>query len=161
MKATTFTSRARAAATVSLAAMILAVPTAHAAEPSRACLVAADNTMECFPNERALDAAHPELNAKEAPGASPSAACSSSVRLYTATNYGGSVYVYTARQQVINLQSGIDNQTSSYKIGACGATFYENASLGGAMYPGSTSANASSTSMNSGWDNRVSSIWIA
>jgi len=56
---------------------------------------------------------------------------------------------------------GIDNAVSSYKVGACSATFFDGAGGGGSIYPGYTGAGAQYSSMVSGWDNRLGSIWIA
>jgi hypothetical protein len=92
----------------------------------------------------------------------PLAACSSSLRLYRSTSYGGAVLQLTTRNTYINLSGyGFDNDTSSYKVGACSAGFYDGSGGGAPTYPGSTGANASATSMVSGWDNRVSSVYIA
>ena len=38
--------------------------------------------------------------------------------------------------------------------------FYDGASGGTPLYPGTTTANSSATSMLAGWDNRVSSVYI-
>jgi hypothetical protein len=54
-----------------------------------------------------------------------------------------------------------DNVTSSYVVGACAATFYDGAGGGAPVYPGGTGAFASSSVMTSGWDNRVSSVYIS
>lgn len=88
--------------------------------------------------------------------------CSITLRLYRSASYAGGVIAFDTRGVVVNLSTyGFDNDTSSYKTGACNATFWENANGGGAVYPGLTVANVSSPSMVAGWDNRVSSIAIA
>jgi len=121
--------------------------------------------VECFRTERQLLVAHPELVAEVAPTVNtevmPASACSSSLRLYRSTGYGGSALYLTTRSVVQNLSSfGFDNDTSSYRVGACSAAFYSGANLSGSQYPGSTGANASASSMASGWDNVVSSVII-
>jgi len=89
------------------------------------------------------------------------AACSTSLRLYDGTNYSTPVLSLSSRGVWTNLSSyGFDNRTSSYRVGACAAYFAENASGGGSWYPGNTAAGAQSSSMLSGWDNRVSSIYL-
>jgi hypothetical protein len=114
----------------------------------------------CYRSEAALDRA--TAVAAQSIEMTPLAACASSLRLYRSTSYGGSVLQLTARGTFINLSSfGFSNDTSSYRVGACSASFYDGSSGGAPTYPGSTSANASATSMVTGWDNRVSSIYIS
>jgi hypothetical protein len=91
----------------------------------------------------------------------PMATCSSSLRLYRAPSYGGSVLYLTNRGTYIDLSSyGFDNDTSSYRVGACDSNFYAGSNGGTPLYPGPTSANSSAASMLSGWDNVVSSVYI-
>ncbi len=114
----------------------------------------------CYRSEAAMDRAG--AVAVSSGGVVPLATCSSSLRLYRSTSYGGAVLQLTTRGTYINLSGyGFDNDTSSYKVGACSSGFYDGASGGAPTYPGSTSANASATSMVSGWDNRVSSVYIS
>ena len=87
--------------------------------------------------------------------------CSTSLRLYKNTSFGGTVLALSQRGIGIPLASyGFDNVTSSYKIGACSSTFFDGA-IGSTTYPGNTSAGAQATSMLSGWDNRVSTVYIS
>ncbi len=123
------------------------------------------DSVECYRTEPELLAAHPELVADVAfgldSGVVAAAACSSSLRLYRLTGYGGSALYLTTRSVVQNLSSfGFDNDTSSYRVGACSAAFYSGANLSGSQYPGSTGANAAASSMAGGWDNLVSSVII-
>ena len=121
--------------------------------------------VECFRTEAQLLAAHPELGAAvgisaytEAVAAS---ACSSSLRLYRTSGYTGGALYLTTRSVVHNLSSfGFDNDTSSYRVGACASAFYSGANLSGSQYPGSTVAYASASSMVGGWENVVSSVII-
>jgi hypothetical protein len=81
--------------------------------------------------------------------------------LYRSTSYGGAVLQLTTRYTYINLSGyGFDNDTSSYRVGACAAYFYDGTNGGGSVYPGSTGAGVSASSMVSGWDNRISSVYI-
>lgn len=121
---------------------------------AHACAELGDS-VECFRTEPELLAAHPELVAGVAfgvdSGVVAAAACSSSLRLYRSTGYGGSALYLTTRSVVQNLSSfGFDNDTSSYRVGACSAAFYSGANLSGSQYPGSTGANASASSMAGG-----------
>ncbi|HYN31970.1 MAG TPA: hypothetical protein VES40_05045 [Ilumatobacteraceae bacterium] len=114
----------------------------------------------CYRSEAAMDRAT-AVSARSTE-ITPLAACSSSLRLYRSTSYGGSVLQLTTRYTYINLSGyGFENDTSSYKVGACSAGFYDGSGGGAPAYPGNTGANASATSMVSGWDNRVSSVYIA
>lgn len=124
--------------------------------------------VECFRTESALLDAYPGLVDSKPTGnsarnvLSASSTCSSSLRLYRSTSYAGGVLYLTTRLVTFNLSSyGFDDDTSSYVVGACSASFYSAANLGGSLYPGSTVAYASSASMLSGWNDVVSSVIIS
>jgi hypothetical protein len=123
-------------------------------------------TTECFRTEKELDqylAAEPSQDASRAFGDIViQSVCSTSLKLYANTSFGGTVLALSTRFAVLNLSTwSFDNITSSYKVGACSATFYDGANAGVPSYPGNTSAGASATSMQSGWDNRVSSVYVS
>lgn len=89
------------------------------------------------------------------------AACGSSLRLYDGTSYTGASLFLNSRAVVHNLANfGFDNRTSSYQIGACDSDFFSGSNGSGSVYPGNTNAGASATSMLSGWNNVVSSVYI-
>ena len=89
------------------------------------------------------------------------AVCSTTVRLYSGTFFGGTVLAISIRASVVNLSTwSFSNVTSSYQIGSCPATFYDGANAVPPVYPGGTLAGASATVMWTGWDNRVSSLYI-
>lgn len=89
-------------------------------------------------------------------------ACSPSVKLYPNTSFGGTVLSLSTQGVVVNLSTyGVDNTTSSYKVGGCNSIFYDGANGAAPVYPGSTAAGATASSMSSGWDNRISSIFIS
>lgn len=88
-------------------------------------------------------------------------ACTNFLRLYTGSNYSGAVLAISSRFTFLNLSGyGFNNSTSSYRVGACPAAFYDGNSGGGAIYPGATHEYAWGPSMLSGWDNRISSIYM-
>ena len=88
------------------------------------------------------------------------AACGTNLVLFSGTAYSGSQLYLSARGQFIGLSAyGFDNITSSYQVGACSARFYEGGG-GSTQYPGSTSAGTWSSTMVSGWDNRISTVYI-
>lgn len=122
-------------------------------------------TTQCYDSESEMDAAlRPGVaGARGFTGGGPSmlAACSSSVRLYTGTSYTGTVLSITIRFTFLTLSTyGFNNVTSSYKIGACGSSFYDGDAGTGSVYPGTTAANVQYPSMVTGWNDRISSIYI-
>ncbi|MDX2342893.1 MAG: hypothetical protein QNL12_03790 [Acidimicrobiia bacterium] len=140
-----------------------------------ACMVwpEAVDTPECFRTEAEMDKRIAELE-RQLPQAEADIRqtlgsatmgvtyCSSSVRLYDGTSYTGAVLYLRGRQVWYNLvDSGFNQKTSSFKIGACSAYFADLAGGTGDWYPTSqTQAYDVATSMASGWDNDVSSVWI-
>lgn len=129
-----------------------------------ACLVwDTESVVECFRTEAELIERADELErSRAAGGAAASSSCSTSLKLYDGTSYTGSaLYLYT-RTQWINLSNyGWANRTSSFKVGACSSYFADYPNGGGSWYPTShTQAWDQSASMISGWNNRVSSVYM-
>lgn len=120
-------------------------------------------TTSCFRTEAEMDVAAAATGGDvQSVGIAPQVACVSSLKLYRSASFTGSVLQLTTRGTYINLSTyGFDNDTSSYQVGACTAYFYDGASGGTPLYPGATGANSSAASMLTGWDNRVSSVYIA
>jgi hypothetical protein len=88
--------------------------------------------------------------------------CGSSLRLYSDADYGGSVLSLTVGGIWLELAGyGFDGVTSSYSIGACNSYLADGEGGGGDWYPGATSAGASSAGMLAGWDDLLSSVYIA
>jgi hypothetical protein len=130
---------------------------------ARACVVARTaGVVECFRDQAGLLARESELQTQIA--ASPeiaAASCSSPLRLYADASYGGRELDFYDRGYWQNLSDwGFDNQTSSYKVGACGVYLADYANGGGSWYPGNTGAGAGAATMVSGWNDRVSSLYI-
>lgn len=136
-----------------------------------ACLVWPDqlDAPECFATEAELakraasieaDAVtqHLEESATVARGAN----CSGYLKLYDGTSYTGSALWLRGRVQWFNLASfNFDQKTSSFKVGPCSAYFADLASGGGSWYPTSnTQAYDVASTMLSGWNNDVSSLYI-
>lgn len=118
---------------------------------AQACAITPTEAI-CFDTERELDS-HLNVGLQ--------ADCGTSVRLYAGTSYGLPVLSITQRLTWRNLaSSGFDNRTRSYKIGACAAAFAKDSNGGGGYYPGSTRAGAQSSTMLSGWDSQVSSVYL-
>lgn len=129
---------------------------------AQACLVSeAASVVECFRDRAGLQARETQLQAQLASPATASASCSSPLRLYADSSYGGRELDFYDRGYWQNLSDwSFDNQLSSYKIGPCAAHLAENANGGGSWYPGTTSAGHNEPVMQSGWSDRVSSIYI-
>lgn len=134
---------------------------------ARACVVwDGDSVVECFRTEAALlehiTARGESLDATATELETLASSCSSSLRLYDGTGYTGSVLYVYQRTVWINLADyGFSNRTSSYKIGACSSYFADYANGGGSWYPTSdTEAWDMASTMISGWNDRVSSVYI-
>ncbi|MFL5962176.1 MAG: hypothetical protein ACJ757_04710 [Gaiellaceae bacterium] len=83
------------------------------------------------------------------------------MRLFADANYGGRELDFYDRGYWQNLSTwGFDNQLSSYMVGACGVYLADFSNGGGSWYPGNTSAGHHEPGMLSGWNDRVSSIYI-
>lgn len=88
--------------------------------------------------------------------------CASTLRLYSGISYTGSVLALSTQGAVINLSTyGFSNATTSYKVGACSSIFYDGASGSGSVYPGYTGAGAQYPNMVTGWNDRISSVFIS
>ncbi len=89
--------------------------------------------------------------------------CASSLKLYDGLGFSGSALYLHQRTTWINLSDyGWANRTSSYKVGACSSYFADLANGGGDWYPTSyTQAYDQATSMISGWNNRISSVYLS
>ncbi len=128
-------------------------------DQATACDVQPDSTI-CYRTETAMDTALDA--ARSATSFVTLTSCSTSLRLYDGTSYTGAVLNLSTRATVLNLSLyGFDNLTSSYKVGGCDSDFYSAANLGGSLYAGSTSAGSQASSMLSGWNNVVSSVYIS
>ncbi|MEX1279546.1 MAG: hypothetical protein AB1Z57_05270 [Acidimicrobiia bacterium] len=128
-----------------------------------ACHVAQEG-VTCFRTEAAMDQWLAETRSQDAEtGPAPaSASCSGNLRLYDGASYSGTVLNLSTRQTWLNLSAyGFDQRTSSYKVGPCSASFADLANGGFPRYPSYlTEAHDQSTSMLSGWNNDVSSVYI-
>lgn len=121
---------------------------------ANACNVT-DTGVVCFRTEAAMERA-----ITETPPTGRAANCSTSLRLYDGTSHTGAVISLSTRSSVVSLSAyGFDNRTSSYRVGACSTSLYNG--IGTSQYGGNTSANASATSMASGWNNVISSVVIS
>lgn len=131
-----------------------------------ACLIWNDaGVVECFRTEEALDARVAQIEqglGLDGSESGRSSWCSGYIRLYDGTYYSGSVLYLRDRSQWLNLSGfGFSNRTSSFKISACAAYFADGDWGGGSWYPTSgTQAWDVAPFMASGWNDRVSSVYI-
>lgn len=137
-----------------------------------ACWVDEDGAATCYRTEKDMDAAIVAAGGDLGyPAARPDredlangarmASCSSSLRLYRNNSYSGGTLYLTQRYSWINMSwYGFDNDTSSYRVGACSTTFRSGSYGGGTTYWGGTGAYNSRSSMT-GWNNVLSSVRIS
>jgi hypothetical protein len=112
-----------------------------------------DGSAVCYRSETEMNKAIAAIPVSRA------SSCTSSLRLYDGTGRTGAVVNLSTRMTTLTLSTfGFDNRTSSYRIGGCSAILYSG--IGSGSYGGNTAANASASSMLSGWDNTVSSVYI-
>ena len=129
--------------------------TSRARPEIQACHVT-ETTVDCYRSEADMKVALSEAS----PTAVLAANCGSTLRLYDGTSHTGAVLSLSQRGSILSLSTyGFDNRTSSYRVGACSSTFYNG--IGTSPHPGNTAANASATSMPSGWNNVISSVYIS
>ncbi|HEY0604231.1 MAG TPA: hypothetical protein VGD58_15030 [Herpetosiphonaceae bacterium] len=139
---------------------------------AQACVVwETADASECFRSEAQLEAHTAKINDEINTGtrqvngeAGTMAACSSYLRIYEHTSWGGRVLQFADRGVWQNLSGwGFSDETSSYRVGACSANLAEHFNGSGLWYPGATSAGSSSSCMCAGstnWNDRVSSIRV-
>ena len=121
----------------------------------QACHVT-ETTVDCYRSEAEMTDAWGETFSVAVLAAN----CGTTLRLYDGTSHTGAVLSLSQRGSSLSLSTyGFDNRTSSYRVGACSSTFYNG--IGSSPYPGNTAANASATSMLSGWNNVISSVYIS
>ena len=131
---------------------------------AQACMVWRDiDVVECFRTEKAMDQRIAEIEATlVTDGAAADAQCSGSMRLYKDSGYNGQVLYIRDRLQWINLSGySFSNETSSFKIGPCSTYLADGFWGGGSWYPTSQSqAWDVAPNMASGWNDRISSVYI-
>lgn len=130
---------------------------------AKACVVYGGGTVECFRDGAGLLARETQLETTRM-AAAPTAAtatCSTPLRLFADSSYGGRELDFYDRGYWQNLSTwSFDNQLSSYKVGGCGVYLADFANGGGSWYPGNTSPGHNEPVMSSGWNDRISSIYI-
>jgi len=137
---------------------------------AQACLIWSDlDVHECYRTEREMDLRIAELEPQKMTRNTGGVAqtietttCSGYLKLYDGTSYVTPVLYLHDRFVWLNLSVyGFDQRTSSYRVGPCYAYFADLTNGGGSWYPTSlTQAYDQSSSMISGWNNDVSSVYI-
>lgn len=126
-------------------------------EGATACWIADDGN-SCYDSRAEMWADHGQPLGRGLGGPILFANCSSAVELFDGTAFGGSSIALATRGSWLALSTwGFSGITSSYSIGACAATLADAST----SYPGSTGAGASASTMTSGWNNRVTRVYIA
>jgi hypothetical protein len=94
-------------------------------------------------------------------GAAPDVACSTPLRLYDGTSLTGTFVSVSTRGSWINLSSlSFDNRTSSFKVGACSVELASASGGGGALYEHCLSPGCEEDTMDPGWNNVISSVFL-
>jgi hypothetical protein len=129
-------------------------------EQAQACVVLRRaGLVECF---RTLAQAQARADTITPQYAAAGFSCSYPLRIFEHSNYGGRQLLFFDRGYWQNLSDyGFNDQLSSYIVGACYTYLAEHAGGGGAFYPGPRSAWSGVPWLQAGWDNRMSSIYMA
>ena len=129
-------------------------------EQAQACIVLRQaGLVECF---RTLAQAQARADTITPQYAAAGYSCSYPLRIFEHSNYGGRQLLFFDRGYWQNLPDyGFNDQLSSYIVGACYTYLAEHAGGGGAFYPGPRSAWSGVPWLQAGWDNRMSSIYMA
>lgn len=115
----------------------------------------------CYRSEKELSAAARRRASSSSAVGTMALYCGSSLKLYDGISYTGNMLALNLRFTPLNLSAyGFDNVTTSYKVGACDVELYAGPNLTGSTYPGNTAVYAQSSSMSTGWNNLVSSVYI-
>lgn len=131
-----------------------------------ACLIwRSHGIAECFATEEGLEAREHQLRPTSTTSNSSSlaatATCSSSLDLYSGSNYTGLHLALWDEGYWQELSDyGFDNSTRSFVGGACGFHLAQGYYGQGYWYPGNTGAWSFSPDMGT-WDNTVSSVYIS
>ena len=109
----------------------------------------------------ARTAGTPDRGTRSVGAAAPAVNCSTALKLYDATGFGGASVSISERGTWINLSTlGFDNRTSSYRLGACLVDMASGTNGGGALYATCGSPGCQESSMDPGWNNVISSVFI-
>ncbi len=129
-------------------------------EQARACLVLRQaGVVECFRSSADMEAAAGPITSEFA---AAGYSCSSPLRLYEHSGYSGRQLMFFDRYYWQNLPDyGFNDQTSSYRIGACYSYLAEHSNGGGGYYPGPIAPWSNVAWMITSWNDRVSSIYLA
>lgn len=123
---------------------------------AQACWIS-DSGNTCYDSEAEMEAAM--FSQPSAQSVVPLLTCSPTLKLYDNTNFNTPVISLGTRGSWIQLSTfGFSARTSSYIVGGCNSVFEDGS---GSMYPGSTSAGNSAASMVSGWNNRITQVYIS
>jgi hypothetical protein len=91
----------------------------------------------------------------------PLANCSTPLTLHDGTSQTGAKVTVSARGIWVNLSTlSFDNKTSSYTVGACSVQLASAANGGGALYTSCLSAGCVENTLDPGWDNTFSSVFL-
>ncbi len=122
--------------------------------PARACLVYPGRATECFRTEAAMLERAADLDTVDV-------TCSTPLKLHDGTFQTGATVSVYSRGLWIDLSTvGFDNRTSSYTVGACAVELASAAGGGGAHYTRCLAPGCVENTMDLGWNNVVSSVYL-
>ena len=92
----------------------------------------------------------------------PALTCSTPLKLHDGASQSGALATVSERGVWINLSSvGFDNRTSSFTVGACAIQMASGASGTGALYETCLNAFCVENTMDAGWNNVISSVYLS
>ncbi len=135
---------------------------------AQACLISSQEGNQCFRTSQAMEAREKQLGLghdRQPSGGAVTAAyaysCSSPLRLYDYSYYGGRQLSFWDRGFWQNLWDyGFDNQVSSYIVGACYVWLAGGPYGSGNFYGGPTYPWAGEPWIPYDWDNVISSLYV-
>ena len=92
---------------------------------------------------------------------SPALTCSTALKLHDGASQSGATASVSSRGIWINLSSiGFDNRTSSFTVGACAIEMASADNGGGALYETCLTPFCVENTMDPGWNNVISSVYL-
>lgn len=130
------------------------------------CAVTATGT-DCFSSQAdyqswlALTEAAADVSPITDVSPAPDVNCSSAFELFSGTGYSGTELSVLDEAVWINLSTyGMADAVNSYKVGACESSATSGTNGSGDVYPGPMTAGSEASSMESGWANRLESVYV-
>jgi hypothetical protein len=119
------------------------------------CLIGPARASEADRSERTLAVGAPAFER------APTVNCATPLKLHDGTHQSGATAQVSVRGVWVNLSSlGFDNRTSSFTVGSCAVELASAANGGGAWYLRCLSPGCVENTMDLGWNNVISSVYL-